>query len=169
MVGVTPPAIYLHFEDKDRLFYAVCRRGFDRFSAQLIPALFSEGRAIERITRLGQEYLRFGLENWQQYPMLFGAKGRLTVPGDEIADDPGHRILHGLVALVEQAQVDGDIRGDLTPGVVAGVLWASVHGMVELLLGARHNPELVPIPPAEDLIPALIETFLTGLAATTES
>ncbi|MGQ0849376.1 MAG: TetR/AcrR family transcriptional regulator [Actinomycetota bacterium] len=161
-VGVTPPAIYLHFEDKDRLFYAVCRRGFDRFAARLAPVMAGDTPAIERVRRLGEEYVRFGLENWQQYPVLFGVKTKVNVLPEELADDPGLRILEGLVALVEQAMVDGDIRGDLSPDTVAGVMWATAHGIVELLLGAKVNPDLVPVPSPEVLVPATLNTILAG-------
>jgi AcrR family transcriptional regulator len=162
-VGVTPPAIYLHFADKDQLFYAVCRRGFDRFASQLEPVLISGGRPIERIRRLGEEYVRFGMENWQQYPILFGVHKDFTIPEDELAGDPGLRILGGLVALVEEAMAAGEIRQDLAASAVAGVLWAGAHGLVELLLGRKDKPEIVRIPPAEELVPAMLTTLLDGL------
>jgi AcrR family transcriptional regulator len=162
-VGVTPPAIYMHFADKDQLFYAVCRRGFDRFASQLEPVLLSGGAPIERIRRLGEEYVRFGMENWQQYPILFGVHKDFTIPEDELADDPGLRILSGLVALVEEAIAADEIRQDLTASAVAGVLWGAVHGLVELLLGRKDKPEIVRIPPAEELVPAMFTTLLDGL------
>lgn len=162
-VGVTPPAIYMHFADKDLLFYAVCRRGFDTFANQLGPVLASGGRPIERIRRLGEEYVRFGMENWQQYPILFGVHKDFTIPADELADDPGLRILAGLVAVVEEAQAAGEIRSDISAPLVAGILWASVHGMVELLLGRKDKPEIVRIPPAEELVPAMHDVLLAGL------
>jgi AcrR family transcriptional regulator len=162
-VGVTPPAIYLHFADKEQLFYAVCRRGFDRFAGQLEPVLASGGRPIERIRRLGEEYVRFGMENWQQYPILFGVHKDFTIPDDELADDPGLRVLGGLIALVEEAQAAGEIRRDLAASAVAAVLWAGAHGLVELLLSRKDKPEIVRIPPAEELVPAMFGTLLDGL------
>ncbi|HKX74143.1 MAG TPA: TetR/AcrR family transcriptional regulator [Acidimicrobiia bacterium] len=164
-VGVTSPAIYLHFADKDQLFYAVCRRGFDRFAQQLAPVLTSEGTALARIRRLGEEYIRFGLDNWQQYPILFGPKSTGSIPEDELADDPGLRVLEGLVALVAEAQAAGDFRSDLPPVTLAGVMWSAAHGTVELLIKARAHPEIVPFPPVEELIEAMLETLLRGLAA----
>lgn len=164
-VGVTTPAIYLHFEDKDQLFYAVCRRGFDRFAELLGPVIASEGAALDRIRRLGEEYLRFGLENWQQYPILFGAKGELTVPDSEIADDPGLRILNGLVALVEAAQADGDLRSDLAATTIASVLWATSHGTVSLLINAMSHPELTPLPPADEMGEATMAAMIRAFEA----
>lgn len=162
-VGVTPPAIYLHFEDKDRLFYAVCRRGFDRFADRLGPVLSAGGSALDRIKRLGEEYIRFGLENPQQYPILFGTKSQIDVPESEIADDPGLRILMGLVALVEEAQAEGDLRTDQPAATIAALLWATAHGTTSLLIGARANPQLVPIPPPEEVVPTMIEVMMEGV------
>lgn len=162
-MGVTTPAIYLHFEDKDQLFYAVCRRGFDRFAARLGPVLESEGPAIERIRRLGEEYVRFGLDNWQQYPALFGSSPLPAIPDEELANDPGMRILHGLVALVEEAQAAGDLRSEIPPATVAAVMWSAVHGAVGLLLKARAQPEVTHLPPPEELTEAMLGALLAGL------
>jgi AcrR family transcriptional regulator len=166
-VGVTPPAIYLHFEDKDQLFYAVCRRGFDHFADRLGPVLSSEGSAIERLRRLGEEYVRFGLDHWQQYPILFGLKARVRIPAHQMAEDPGLRILAGLVALVEEAMAEEEIVSDQPPATVAALLWAAAHGAVELLIGTRTNPELVRVPPPEELIPALFDALVGGLTPPT--
>jgi AcrR family transcriptional regulator len=161
--GVTPPAIYLHFEDKDQLFYAVCRRGFDRFAARLAPILSSEGSAFDRIQRLGVEYVKFGLENSQQYIILFGIKRDVTIPPEELEDDPGLRILSGLVTLVEEAQSSGDIRSDHPAATVAALLWAVSHGTTSLLINARAKPEVAPLPPKEEMIPAMIDLVIGGV------
>jgi hypothetical protein len=57
----------------------------------------------------------------------------------------------------------GEIRQDLSASAVAGVLWAGAHGLVELLLGRKDKPEIVRIPPAEELVPAMLTTLLDGL------
>lgn len=163
LVGVTPPALYMHFEDKDRLFYAVCRRSFDDFAQRLEPIMTSDSPALERIRRIAEEYVRFGLEHGHQYPILFGVKGEIVVPESEIADDPGLRILNGLIALVTQAQADGEIRSDHPAATVASMLWAAGHGVVSLLIASQSNPQLVPLPPIEDLVEATIETLIRGL------
>jgi len=58
-VGVSSPSIYLHFEDKDHLSYAVCREAFESFGARLLPVLAAEGNALERLRLLGTEYVRW--------------------------------------------------------------------------------------------------------------
>ena len=44
-VGVSSPSIYLHFQDKDPLVYAVCRQAFEGFAARLLPLFASRGHA----------------------------------------------------------------------------------------------------------------------------
>lgn len=132
-VGVSPPSIYLHFEDKDHLGYAVCREAFESFAARLLPIFTAEGSALDRLSRLGTEYVWWGLDNAAIYPVLFLGSPPESIAVEEMAGDPGLMVLEGLVALVRSGMEEGLISTDRTPEATAWGMWAGVHGTVLLL------------------------------------
>ena len=133
-VGVSSPSIYLHFEDKDHLSYAVCREAFESFGARLLPVLAAEGNALERLRLLGTEYVRWGLENAALYPTLFIGLPPESIAIEEMAGDPGLLVLDGLVALIQSGMEEGLISVEHTPEATAWAMWAGVHGTVMLLI-----------------------------------
>lgn len=163
-VGVTPPAIYLHFEDKERLFYECCRQGFELFAARLVPVLSSGGSPIERIKRIGEEYVAFGLDHPQQYRVLFGGSVPSGVSESDLPNDPGHQVLAGLVALVAEAAAAGEIRPELEPTATAAALWGVVHGAVHVILIRREAPAVVPVPDESSIVTTALAMAINGVA-----
>lgn len=67
-IGVTHPAAYRHFADKEALLEAVAERGFDELSRRLVDALEAAGpearRALEpRLRALATAYVAFTVAN----------------------------------------------------------------------------------------------------------
>ncbi|MGH8913783.1 MAG: TetR/AcrR family transcriptional regulator [Acidimicrobiia bacterium] len=167
-VGVTPPSIYLHFKDKDHLGYSVCREAFESFGARLLPVLTGDGNAVDRLRRLGEEYVRWGLDNAALYPVLFIGGPPRSIEPEEMSGDPGLTILEGLVALVRSGMDEGLISTDHSPEATAWALWAVAHGTVLLLISKmewvkEHLENVgaeITLPTAE----AMIETAIDGLS-----
>jgi AcrR family transcriptional regulator len=163
-VGVSPPAIYLHFENKEQLTYAFCREMFDSFGARLLPILATEGNALLRLRHLGQEYIRWGLDNAALYPVLFVGEPPESIAFEEMAGDPGLLVLEGIVALVRSGMEEGVIANRASPEATAWAMWAAVHGTVLLLiskmewmqehLAAADRP--LTIPGVDELIDTVI-------------
>lgn len=162
-VGVTPPAIYLHFPDKDRLFYAVCRRGFEEMAGRLEPILASPGSARERLRAMGRAFFEYGLENPHQYRILFDGSPPASLPEGELDGDPGRRVYAGLLGLVAEAQRAGDVRADLDPAALASAMWAAVHGGVLLLTGARQGMRSEGVPAEPVMIEAILDVMDRGI------
>ena len=173
-VGVSPPSIYLHFEDKDHLGYAVCREAFESFGTRLLPVLSAEGSAPERLKKLGTEYIWWGLDNAALYPVLFIGSPPESIAIEEMAGDPGLLVLEGLVALVRSGMDEGLIATDRTPEATAWAMWAGVHGAVLLLtskmewmqehLDAAGSSVIVPTTDemVETVVEGLFRAFSTG-------
>ena len=132
-VGVSSPSIYLHFQDKDHLVYAVCREAFEGFAARLLPIFAADGNALDRLRGLGKEYVRWGLDNAALYPVLFVGSPPESIATEEMAGDPGLLVLEGLVSLVRSGMDEGLISDERTPESTAWAMWAAVHGTVMLL------------------------------------
>jgi AcrR family transcriptional regulator len=123
--GVSAPAVYRHFENKDQLLRAVCAEGFQLFASYLMLAL-EAGGPKERLIATTKQYLHFGLEHPRDYRVLF-----MGEPSDlEFAPKKGERAptYQFLVDRVREAGLTGD------PDETAIVIWAHVHGLVSLRL-----------------------------------
>jgi AcrR family transcriptional regulator len=172
-VGVSSPSIYLHFEDKDHLFYAVCCEGFESFAARLLPIFAGPGNALDRLRRLGEEYVWWGLENAALYPVLFNGAPPASIAIEEMGGDPGLVVLTSLVGLVRVGMDEGLVSADLSPEATAWAMWAGTHGTVMLLttklawmqehLHAAGSSVVVPT--IEETVEALLDGLFRGFSA----
>src|SRR5262245_50396511 len=78
--GVSPAAVYRHYDGKEALLREVCAAGFRNFGAYLMRAL-SARTPRERMTESARQYLRFALENPRDYRVMFmaAAEGHAAV------------------------------------------------------------------------------------------
>ena len=169
---MSPPSIYLHFQDKDHLSYEVCREAFESFAARLVPVLSGEGNALERLRNLGREYIRWGLDNAGLYPVLFLGSPPESIEFEEMEGDPGLLVLEGLVALVQDAIDDGLVSDERSAEAIAWAMWAGVHGTVLLLTAKMQwvqehmdsTGKNVAMPEPEALIEAVVEGLFRGFS-----
>lgn len=76
-VGVTPPSIYLHFQDKDALLDAVCARYLARLDEEMERAAMGHTCVVEVLRAQGLAYVRFALQTPELYrlaTMVSGAR-----------------------------------------------------------------------------------------------
>jgi len=159
-VGVTPPSIYLHFADKDELIRAVCERSFAAFDRVVEAAGAGVDDPIESLRRRARAYVQFGLDNPEQYRIIFMGKGNVAVPADD-ASIPGRAAFQHLVDAVERAVAAGALRDGLDPFLTATGLWAAMHGVTSLLISLPHFRW----PDTDVLVGHVCESHLHGIAA----
>src|SRR6188768_4232154 len=82
-VGISPAAVYRHFDGKEALTFAACTQGFALFSSYLVRAL-SAHTALERALAACEQYRAFGLENPLDYRFIFMS------PAEQIHPPKGH-------------------------------------------------------------------------------
>jgi AcrR family transcriptional regulator len=133
-VGVSATALYHYFANKQDLVDRVVRWGFERFGTYLETAArrFPKG-SIERVHALGEAYLKFALENEEYFRVIFSIQVR---DPRAVEDLPGG----GGYPLLRQSVVDAMEAGYLRaadPDLVSHFLWATVHGVVTLVLACR--------------------------------
>ncbi|HEX2029120.1 MAG TPA: TetR/AcrR family transcriptional regulator [Nitriliruptorales bacterium] len=163
-VGVTPPAIYLHFADKDGLFFEVCRRRFLEFTDLMKRASEDATDPADRVERLGRAYVAYGLERPEHYEVLFVHKVAATVDVGDTQDLPGMEAFQLLVDAVAEGVARGVFR-PADPLLAATDLWAHVHGIVTLVLMLRELGEVFPTPQSAALIDQAMTRTLHGLLA----
>jgi AcrR family transcriptional regulator len=157
-IGCTPPSIYLHFEDKDTLVFAVCERIFETLESVSRAARQGVADPVEAVRQCGRAYVRFGLEHPEQYRILFMSRAQDSI--SPLLLDRLRRA-SGFDLVVDSAQrcVDAGMFPAEDAFFLACGLWSSVHGITSLLIAKPWFPW----PETERLIDHCIEVHCRGL------
>jgi len=162
-VGVSPPAIYLHFPDKDALIFEVCAARFAELDRAVEEAVAGVDDPVESLIERGRAYVRFGVEHPEQYRVLFLRRGSgRKLDAEELRTTAA---FGNLVAAVERGQGAGAIPPAADAIEVAMELWAVAHGVASLLIGVHDFPW------PDDFADRVLKTYVRGLtsAAVTSS
>lgn len=124
--GVSHGAPRRYFPTHLELLSAIARRGFEELAQRATAAVGdSEARGPRaQLTALGRGYLEFALGNRGMYELMF--RHDLLESGHLGLRDTSLPLFGRLVDLVGQVRPDADAR------LVAGALWANLHGIAQL-------------------------------------
>jgi AcrR family transcriptional regulator len=133
--GVSAPATYRHFRDKEALLAALATKGFDDFRAELTAAVAG---AADPLAAMGQAYVRFAVARPGRFRLMYGPA---------IAE----RARYPDLQAAWMAASDG-MRAALMPTSAAAPdaaltslkLWCMVHGLSQLILDGMlpgYEPE----------------------------
>lgn len=136
-VGVTAPAVYRHFPDKEALFQRLVDEANEELSRYLLAALGAKN-ARTRLEATVERYLAFARERRAEYEVLFFARGRrdLDVP------PRGQRSRN--FQLMRDRVAEAMAAGFVAPGDPAAVsvsIWALLHGLVSLQRQGRYGDD----------------------------
>lgn len=146
-VGVSPPAVYLHFADKRELMLAVLEHVFADLGRALEAA--DHGDPHARIHALVRAYVGWGIAHPGRYKIAYeGAIARELPP--DVERPLGRPQLERLVNATAALRPRDAMR-------TATRLWACAHGVVSLRLNKPHAPLGDPIEDALALTDALLE------------
>jgi AcrR family transcriptional regulator len=133
--GVSAPAVYKHFRDREALLGSVCAAGFRIFSSYLMRALAKE-TPRERMAESARQYLRFGLENPRDYRFIFMGDAEAFETLASASGPEGESTFQFVVDRVKECQQAKIIKkGDPLP--LATSIWGFVHGLVSLRLSGQ--------------------------------
>ncbi len=148
-VGVSPTAVYRHFDDRVALLHAAVAHCWSEFAAALATAGQVED-PHQRLRAMGTAYTHFAVEQHGKYAVLFSDTVDLLEGGEEQGDSFGGEAFQLLVDLVaEILDANGDGRD---PYFVAVQTHTWIHGIVDLTC---RNPKMW-WPPVDDLLDDLL-------------
>lgn len=158
-IGYSATSIYLHFENKDHLIHALIEEGMERLYERLkaVEAAHPDDPA-ERLEALGRVFVRFGLENPEYYEIMFLLH---TEHMERFPAEKFRRARRNL-DVIARALREGAERGLFLvddPRVAASTAWASLHGLVSLLLARRVDVRI----DQDELVEATIRQLVGGL------
>lgn len=136
-VGISQPSLYAHFSSRDEIAIELGRRAFGRLRERMELALALGTSPLERLRLMGREYVLFGLEESDAYRVAFMMeRANLGTDHQAAIHETGMRgfsIVHALFR---------DTRGvdDARTAALAQSAWASMHGLVALMLARPDFP-----------------------------
>jgi AcrR family transcriptional regulator len=167
VVGVSAPALYLYFKDKDAILIALCDQTFGAL-IELMDGMEHETlRPLERLRRCGTAYIRFALEHPREYWLTFMSgntpqeiKKRGHKPETIDPDAPGSQ---GAIAFQRFMGIFQDIEKSglelyYPIATATELVWMSLHGLVAAVI---NNPEF-PWTRRDELIEGMLEMVVRG-------
>ncbi len=136
-MGMTPPALYRYFADRDELLTALVADSYDSLSDALaatrgtVPPDDLDGRFVATCTA----YRTWAQRNPERFALIFGS----PVPGYAAPPDgptvaAGQRAMAHMAELVADTAERGRLGSSLAPDPAEALMlaWATVHGFVTL-------------------------------------
>jgi AcrR family transcriptional regulator len=169
-VGVSAPALYLYFADKEAIMLALCDQTFG-FLIEEMSRIDREGlKPIESLRACGAAYIKFGLEHPREYWLTFMSgntpkpiKERGHKPEDIDATKPGATGAIAFAKLVEQlkAAEAAGVKLKYPADQAAELCWMGLHGLVAALI---NNPEF-PWTTRDALVEGMLDMVTEGIMA----
>ena len=142
IIEYSPTTIYLYFKDKDEIFFNLHEIGFQKMQ-EMNKNLDDIKNPLLRLHKMGENYVRFGMENPEYYDLMFiqpEPMHKLTEMGCEWEN--GDAALTRLRNTVVECMEKGYIA-KTDPIVLSLSIWSTVHGLVSLATRERLE-KLVP-------------------------
>ncbi|ETX16452.1 TetR family transcriptional regulator [Roseivivax halodurans JCM 10272] len=158
--GVTPAAVYRHFDGREDLIAEAAKQGYEIF-CDVMEHAYETGQpsALAAFEAVGRAYLAFARKYPGHYISMFESGISVNRSPDLAA------VAHRAWGVLERAATDLSVHipENRRPpaSMFSAHIWAMSHGVVELF--ARNSPgNQSPFPP-EDLLESGIGVYLRGL------
>lgn len=167
-VGVSAPALYLYFPDKEQMMLALCDQTFGHLLESLGDIQKNVSDPRQRIRKFGEAYLRFGLQHPDEYRLIFLGSNipeSMRKIGHRMPiDDPtrpgvvGSVVFQRLVNVLTAAEASG-LALNYPADTCAELCWMSIHGLTSAFI---LKPEF-PWSDRELLIDGMFAMIMKGI------
>ncbi|MDG1127939.1 TetR/AcrR family transcriptional regulator [Seohaeicola sp.] len=158
--GVTPAAVYRHFEGREDLIAEAARQGYEIF-AEVMQVAYESGQpsALAAFEATGRAYLAFA----RKYPGHYIAMFESSISVNRTPDLAQAAARARAVLETAASELSQHIPPEKRPpaSMFSAHIWAMSHGVVELF--ARNSPGTASPFPPEDLLESGIGIYLRGL------
>lgn len=158
--GVTPAAVYRHFDGREDLIAEAARQGYEIF-ADLMEFAYAKGQpsALASFEATGRAYLAFARKYPGHYVAMF--ESGISIQRTPELNDVATRAMGVLERAAEDLSQHIPEEKRPPPQMFSAHIWAMSHGVVELF--ARGSPGTISPFPPEDLLETGIGVYLRGL------
>jgi len=134
-VGCSHANLYLHFKDKEDLFYCLVEESFDQFGAGMRKRIESakSDDPVALLRMAGRAYVEFGVANPSVYEFAFLIRRPGRRPPGRSRPDKPHVTYERMQALVQRCIEEKRFRR-IDIDAASQALWAAAHGITSLLI-----------------------------------
>ncbi|MEK6288575.1 MAG: TetR/AcrR family transcriptional regulator [Acidobacteriota bacterium] len=161
-IEYSPTTIYLYFEDKASLLYAICEETFAKLAKRMEAITRQSDEPIEALRRGCRAYVDFGLKYPNHYKLTF--INHPQHPRDDKRhlreESMGMKAYGNLRAGVE-ACIKAKKFHETNVEAVTQMIWAGGHGITSLLISMPDFPWVK----KSELIDLMIDTLIDGSRA----
>lgn len=158
-VGLSSTALYMHFADKAEILNEICRAAFDGLLQRQLETMSVCKDARTCVAELARGYMDFGFAHPNAYRLAFMTPTLLAPDGSQtVAQKTAAELYQAFETAVGRAIEAGTLQGDRA--VLTQAMWASVHGLVSLMITKPHFSWAA----REQLIEAQINGMLKGFS-----
>jgi AcrR family transcriptional regulator len=157
-VGVTKPALYYHFKDKQELFLAILLAYLDEMATVLDHIMAEDGLARQQLCRLIEYILAQPIEQRAIIRIANQETNQLNAEAQQVLNQAYYEKFVGKIEGMLRSGIErGDLKAHLDPQVAT---W-SLLGMLHPYFYAP--PRLAPTPTG--IVDQLLTIYLDGVAA----
>jgi AcrR family transcriptional regulator len=139
-VGISQPTLYAYFPNRHALISEVGSRAFTALADRMRDAASAAGSAEDRLKSVARNYISFGLEQPDAYRVAF------MIEAGSAEEKGGDDVV--LAAGIETFAIHRQCVADYLSGapseaevtLIAQSMWASLHGLVSLLIARPGFP-----------------------------
>jgi len=161
-IEYSPTTIYLYFEDKASLLYAICEETFAGLAKRMEAITRDGDDPIEVLRRGCRAYVDFGLKYPNHYKLTF--INHPQHPRDEkrhLREESMGMKAYGNLRSGVEACIKAKKFRETNVEAVTQMMWAGGHGITSLLISMPDFPWVK----KTDLIDLMIDTLIDGLRA----
>ena len=136
--GISHNAPYKHFKDRSALLAAVATRDFRTLNEAFEEARKGRARPLIKLRRALQAFVEYGEHCPARYRLLF-SDPEIAAHGGEL-QVAAMRCFGTFAAVIVECQQAGQLP-EVPAAQLAGLIYASVHGLVDLQAGGRLKSE----------------------------
>ncbi|WP_286222212.1 TetR/AcrR family transcriptional regulator [Marinobacter apostichopi] len=150
-LGVSAPALYRHFSDRESLLAELAVSGFEELRERLLAVDQQVPRRA--LIDIGLVYVAFAQDEPKLYRLMFGGRV-LPKEAHPHLDNAGHGAFHVLQDTIDRAQQAGYLK-PMPLALMTAAAWSLVHGLAQLTIDGHL--------PAANAEPMLAEGVLSLL------
>jgi AcrR family transcriptional regulator len=138
-IEYSPATIYLYYKDKNELLLALHVKAFEKMM-QEFAVIAAVADPFERLKSLGNQYIKFAVENPELYDLMFIMQAPLEALAckNEVWED-GMKSFDFLRFVFSECVSVGYFRADLDVDTSCLTIWSYVHGLVTIYLKKRMD------------------------------